>query len=181
MSDLWDSAVRVIWDPDGVRLVLVPYGAPMWDPVKVEGSQQVQKAGAIRRGGVKNYPRRNEEHHVGFALARVKDSVSAALQANFADTLGLPRTMKDVLLSFPGGRQFRVKNCAVQSWQHEHEDHVCKQVVKIQGGEIVSDPGEYDEGNTWGEVPDESLMTEAGALLMTEGRELLVEEGYEDE
>ena len=178
--DLWDSAVRVMWDPDGVRLVLVPHGAPMWEPVKVEGSQQVQTAGAIRRGGVRNHPRRNESHQINFAIARVKGSVSAALQANFTDALALPRTMRDVLLTFSGGRQFRVKNCAVQSWPHDHEDQVCRQTVRILGGEIVLDDGEYEEGSTWGEMPEEALMTEGGEVLATEGSEVLVVEDFEE-
>jgi hypothetical protein len=178
--DLWDSPVRVMWDPDGTRFVLVPHGAPMWDPVKVDGSQQVQTAGAIRRGGVRNHPRQNEAHQINFAIARVKESVSAALQANFVDALALPRTMKDVLLTFAGGRQFRVRNCAVQSWPHEHEDYVCRQTVRILGGEIVSDDGDYDEGNTWGEMPGVTLVTEGGDALVTGGGEVLVGEDYEE-
>lgn len=179
--DLWDSAVRVMWDPDGVRLVLVPHGAPMWEPVKVDGGQQVQTGGAIRRAGVKNYPRQNEAHRIEFSIARVKGSVSAALEANFVDALALPRSMRDVLLSFSGGRQFRVKNCAVQSWPHEHEDYVCRQTVRIVGGEIVADDGSYVEGDVWGEMPAEALITEDGVGLITEGGEFLVGEDFESD
>jgi hypothetical protein len=178
--DLWDSPVRVMWDPDGVCFVLVPFGAPMWEPVRVDGSQQVQTSGAIRRDGVKNHPRQNEAHSIDFTLARVKDTATAALEANFFDALALPRTMKDVLLTCAGGRQVRVKNCAVQSWPHEHEDYVCRQTVRILGGEIVADTGEFEEGNIWGEMPEETLLTEGGDGLVTEGGDYLVGEDFEE-
>ncbi|MCW1887719.1 hypothetical protein OKA04_23480 [Luteolibacter flavescens] len=174
--DLWDSPVRVMWDPGGVRLVLVPYGAPMWEPVKVDGRQEVQVTAPVRAKGVVNLPRGNESHAIAFALARVKASPLAAVEANFTDALQLPRGKADVLLSFAGGRQFRVKNCAVQSWPHDHEDHVCRQRVSILGGEITLDAGSYVEGPVWGEVPPESLGTEDGEYLVTEDGEIITDE-----
>ncbi|MCW1926278.1 hypothetical protein OKA05_27235 [Luteolibacter arcticus] len=178
--DLWDSPVRVMWDPDGARFVLVPYGAPMWEPVKVDGGQEVQTSATVRGTGVVNYPRGNEAHKIDFTMARVKGGVKAAVQANFVDALALPRSRKDVLLSFAGGRQFRVKDCAVQSWPHEHEDQVCRQTVRILGGNIVADLGTYVEGSVWGEVPLETLMAEGGDELVTEGGDFLVGEEHEE-
>ena len=174
--DLWDSPVRVMWDPGGAGLVLVPYGAPMWEPVRVDGGQEVQTTALVRGTGVKNYPRGNEAHKIDFTIGRVKATVVEALEANLADALALPRSMKDVLLSFADGRQFRVKNCAIQRWPHEHEDQVCRQTVSILGGHIVTDPGSYAEGATWGEVALGGLTTEDGAALVTEGGTYITDE-----
>ena len=171
-----------MWDPDGVRLVLVSYGAPMWDPVKVDGGQTIQTAGAIRRTGVKNQPRQNESHTVEFSIARITDNVEAAILAGFVDALSLPRTMRDVLLSFSSGRQFRVKNCAIERWPHDHDptlDHVAKETVVIRGGEIVAETEEYEEGDVWGEMPADTLGTEGGEPLMTEDGDYLVGEEHD--
>ena len=178
--DLWDSPVRVMWDPDGLKLVLVPYGAPMWSPVRVDGGQQVQTSGAIRRAGVKNQPRQNEAHTIEFSIARITDSVEAAIIAGFSDALALPRTMKDVLLSFSSGPQFRVRNCAIERWPHEHDpqhDHVARESVVIRGGELEADGAVYAEGDVWGEMIEGALGTEGGDYLETEGGEYLVGEG----
>lgn len=171
-----------MWDPDGVRLVLVSYGAPMWDPVRVEGGQLIQAAGAIRRAGQRNFSRKNQTHTVEFSIARITASVEDAIVAGFSDALALPRTMEDVLLSFASGKQFRVKNCAIERWPHDHDptnDHVAKETVIIRGGEIVSDLGEYTPGDVWGEVPLDTLGTEGGDHLMTEGGDHIVTEDHD--
>lgn len=178
--DLWDSPVRVMWDPDGVCLVLVAYGAPMWSPVRVDGGQQVQTSGAIRRAGVRNQPRGNESHSVEFSIARITGSVEAAIVAGFIDALALPRTMRDVLLSFSSGAQFRVRDCAIERWPHEHDpqhDHVARESVVIRGGEMVADAGVYAEGDVWGEVMKGALVTEGGVPLGMEGGGYLLGEG----
>lgn len=167
--DLWDSIVRVMWDPDSLRLVLVPSGAPMWAPVAVDGQQEVQSVALVRGAGVKHYPRANESHRISFTLCRLTpDTVEDAMIARLAAGSALPRTTKDVLLTFDNGRQFRLKNCAVQSWPHTQDDHLTRETVTIMAGEMVADLGTYVDGDVWGEIPAAGLLAEDDTALLAE-------------
>lgn len=167
--DLWDSIVRVLWDPDGERLVLVPYGMAMWRAVEVDGQQDVQTSSYVRGTGTKNFPRANEAHKITFTVAREKSTIEVAFDARLNNARLLPRTTKDVLLSFAGTpRQYRVKNCAIESWPHDQEEHVTRESVVILGGEIVLDSGTYADGDVWGEVPALALLGEDGEPILAE-------------
>jgi hypothetical protein len=150
---LWDSIVRVMWDPDGAALVLVDYGDPMWEPVSVDGQQSVQAIAAVRASGAKHLPRGNESHLLSFTLARIEAGVSDAFVARLAAGVSLPKSAsKPVLLSFESGEQFRLSDCAVRAWPHSQEEHVTRESVVIDGGRLTVDAGMYVPGTTWGEI-----------------------------
>jgi hypothetical protein len=166
--DLWDSIVRIVWDPAATSLVLVDFGDPMWDPVTIDGSQEVQTSRYVRGDGVKNFPRGNESHELRFTLAREIDSTVDAFEERLANTLTLPRTMADVLIQFESGRQFLLKNAAIRAWPNGQEDHLTRESLVILGGEIVETATVYTIGNTWGAAPDAAILLEDGTPLEAE-------------
>lgn len=150
--ELWDSIVRVTWDPEGTGLVLVDFGAPMWEPVAVDGEQVVQTAAFVRGAGAKHFPRGNESHRIAFTLARIKEGIAEAFVGRLSDAIALPKSAsKPVLLSFESGEQFRFSNCAIRSWPHSQEENVTRQGVIIEAGAMTADTGTYAPGDTWGE------------------------------
>jgi hypothetical protein len=151
--DLWDSIVRVTWDPDATALVLVDFGDPMWEPVSVDGEQLVQRSSYIRALGAKHFPRGNESHRLAFSLARITEGVSEAFVARLTAALALPKTDgKPVLLAFESGEQFRLADCAVRAWPHSQVDGVTRETVVIECGRMTADAGVYAPGQTWGEI-----------------------------
>ncbi|WP_193214798.1 hypothetical protein [Luteolibacter marinus] len=144
--------MRVLWDPDDAALVLVDFGDPMWAPVAIDGEQVVQTAGFVRGSGVKNFPRGNESHQLTFELARITDGVADALKQRLLGMASLPRTMKPVLIVFDDGVQWRLSNCAVQSWPGGQEEFIGREGVVILGGALAADVGVYVPGATWGEI-----------------------------
>jgi hypothetical protein len=137
MDTLWDSVVKVTWDPDGAATVLVNWDDPMWEPVTLDGKQVVQEAPGLRRAGVDHFPRGNERHELRFTLARETAGIAAAFQARLTNALAVPRTRRDVLLSFESGAAFRLRNCAVESWPSGQVEHLTKETLVIRGGELV--------------------------------------------
>lgn len=174
--DLWDSIVRIVWDPAGTSMVLVDFGDPMWEPVELDGRQEIQTARYVRGTGTKNFPRGNESHELRFTLAREIESTVDAFEERLANTLLLPRGMADVLIQFESGRQFLLKNAAVSGWPNGQEDHLTRETVIIQGGEITEDATAYTIGNTWGESPAEAVLMEDRAPLETEALDYILTE-----
>ncbi|MCW1913738.1 hypothetical protein OJ996_09140 [Luteolibacter sp. GHJ8] len=137
--ELWDSVVRVTWDPDGAATVLVQYGDPMWEPVKVDGKQVVQEGQGLKRAGVDNFPRGNERHELRFTLARETPGVADAFEDRLTRSLAVPRGKGDIRLSFESGAQFRLRKCAIESWPHDQVEHLIKETLVIRCGEMVQE------------------------------------------
>lgn len=151
--ELWDSIVRVTWDPAGTALVLVDFGTPMWEPVAVDGEQAVQTASFVRAAGAKHFPRGNESHRIAFALARIKDGISEAFVGRLSDVIALPKSAsKPVLLSFESGEQFLFADCAIRAWPHSQEEHVTRQGLVIEAGAMTATAATYTPGAVWGET-----------------------------
>lgn len=151
--ELYDSPVRVIYDPAGTALVLVDFGTPMWDPVALDGEQLVQTASYVRGAGVKHFPRGNESHTLTFTLARETAGAADALESRLANTLALPRGRADVLLAFESGTQFLLKDCAIRSWSGGQMEHLTREGLVILCGAILPDTTARLPGAVWGENP----------------------------
>ena len=149
--ELYDSPVRVIYDPAGTALVLVDFGTPMWEPVALDGEQVVQTASYVRGAGVKHFPRGNESHTLTFTLARETDGGADALEARLTNSLALPRAKADVLLGFESGTQFLLKDCAIRSWRGGQVEHLTQEGLVILCGRMEATATVYTPGATWGE------------------------------
>jgi hypothetical protein len=150
--EVFDSFVRVIYDPDGAALVLVDYGDAMWGPVRIDGEQLVQVQSFVRALGVKAIARGNESHTLAFEKCREEDAMDDAFAARLNGIIALPRTSKDVLLSLEDGRQWRIANAAIGSWPGGQEERLTREGVEIIGGRLTVDEGVYVPGQTWGEI-----------------------------
>lgn len=147
--ELSDSFLRVTFDPNGVAIVLLDYGDPLWDPVALDGRQVVQEAGLIRAAGIRAIPRGNERHTLSFSLCRIRDAMDDAFAARVNGMLALPRTMADVLISLEDGRGWRIKNAAISDWPGGQEERLTRDGVHITGGEIIADSGTFAPGSVW--------------------------------
>lgn len=150
--ELWDSVVLVTWDPAGTALVLVDFGAPMWEPVTLNGEQLVQSSTYVRAAGTKHFPRGNETNQLTFTLARITDGVADALEARLVNAIALPRTKGDVLLTFESGTQLLMKDCAIRSWGGGQEEHLTRETLTILGGAMQVTTATYTPGAIWGET-----------------------------
>lgn len=149
--DLWDSIVRVTWDPAGTALVLVDFGAPMWEPVTLNGEQLVQSSTAVRAAGAKHFARGNETNQLTFSLARITDGVADALEARLLNAIALPRTKGDVLLTFESGTKLLLKDCAIRTWGGAQEEHLTRETLAILCGAMAETTATFSPGATWGE------------------------------
>ncbi|QJE95953.1 LamG-like jellyroll fold domain-containing protein [Luteolibacter luteus] len=136
---LLDSFVRVVWDPDGAKKVLVEIGDPMWSPVAIDGEQVVDVAQGSNIVGVRNFPRGNEAHKLTFTLCRIKDTLDDAFETRMNEAMALPRDMRDIVFSLQSGKAWRLKNAAVKSWPTNQRERLTKQNLVILGGEIVAE------------------------------------------
>lgn len=151
--ELYDSFVRITFDPDGAALVLVDYGTPLHGPMEIDGGQVVQVQGFLRALGVKAFPRGNESHSLRFDKAGIEESLADAFAGRLTGCLSLPRTQADVLLSLEDGRNWRIANCAIRSWPGAMDGtRINRQGVEIIGGRLTADAGVYLPGQTWGEI-----------------------------
>lgn len=151
--ELYDSFVRVTFDPDGAALVLVDYGTALHGPIEIDGGQIVQVQGFVRAIGVKAFPRGNESHRLRFEKAGIEDSLVDAFAAFLTDSISLPRTQADVLLSLEDGRNWRIKDCAIRAWPGGTDGtRINRQGCEIKGGRILYDEGSYDPGSVWGDI-----------------------------
>lgn len=150
--DLYDSFIRVMWDPDGEALVLVDYGDPLWGPIMLDGEQVVDVVPLVRSAGVKAFPRGNERHQLSFELCRIRDGMDEAFAARMNAAISLPRGMADVLVTLDEDRSWRLKNCAVRSWPGGQEERFTREAISIEGGELVDESSHYEPGQTWGEI-----------------------------
>ena len=150
--DVFDSFLRVTFDPDNVALVLLDYGDALWGPVAIDGEQAVQVQGFVRALGVKAFPRGNESHSLSFEKCRILDSMHDALAGRLNGIIALPRTMADVLISLEDGRNWRIANCAVRNWPGGQEERLTREGVNIIGGLLTADEGVYAPGQKWGEL-----------------------------
>ena len=150
--DLFDSFVRLTWDPDGDALVLVDYETPMWEPVEIDGGRVVQAVELLRAVGVRHFARGQESHRLRFVLCRVEDDMEDALAARMNSMCSLPTGTADVLLSLGDGRNWRLHSCAVRGWGGGQEEVLTREMVEIVCGRITPDEGTYAPGQTWGEI-----------------------------
>lgn len=150
--DLYDSFLRVTFDPDGIALVLLDYGDAMWGPVTIDGEQSVQVQGFLRALGIKAFPRGNDLHTVSFEKCRIEDGMDDALASRLNGIIALPRTMADVLISLEDGRNWRIANCAIRNWPGGQEERLTREGVSIIGGRLTADEGVFVPGQTWGEI-----------------------------
>jgi hypothetical protein len=153
VDDLYDSFLRLTYDPDGIALVLLDYGDAMWGPVELDGSQIIQITSLIRAAGVKATPRGNEQHTLRFALCRIEDSLQDAFAARINGIIALPRTMADVLVELADGRKWRLKNAAVQAWNGGQTERLSRENVELLGGQLITDAGSYTPADYWNTDP----------------------------
>lgn len=146
----YDSVVRLMWDPDGDRIVLMQLGDEMWQLLSLDGQQVVDQATYVRAAGSKALPRGNDSHEIVFEIARETDGPADAFKKRLTNITTLPRTGKDMLVTFEDGTHFRLKDAAIQAWPGRQEDHLLIERISIVGGSIVTDAGTYTEGSTWG-------------------------------
>ena len=152
MADIitYDSTVRLMWDPDGDRIVLLQLGDMMWQLVSLDGQQVVERATYVRAAASKALPRGNDGHELVFEIARQTDGPADAFKKRLTNITTLPRTGKDLLITFEDGTHFRMRDAAIQSWPARTEDSVLIERISIAGGLIEADGGTYTEGSTWG-------------------------------
>lgn len=134
MEEVFDSLVSV----SHASTVLVAIGDPMWDVVRINGSQVIQSIARVRAAGIRAQPRGNESHTLTFSLCVIAESVEAAAKAaaHYAHTL--PKTMADVTVKFADDTGITLKDAAIASWQAENSDPLGRHTLTIIGGEIVT-------------------------------------------
>ncbi|MEM1085950.1 MAG: hypothetical protein AAGI48_17710 [Verrucomicrobiota bacterium] len=164
------SAVRVVWDPDGVGLILVDWDEVMTDRVKLNGRQVVQESDPVRSVGIDTHPRGNERHELTFGRRFEEQGLEQALENRIQRSLRLPRTKADVLLVFQdSGTQFRLRKASVRAWPSDQDGNRTDDRVEIIGGEVVEDTGSYNTLTNWGDdyyiQPDGGLYLQAGGDL----------------
>lgn|GEM_PF-5049853 len=150
---LYDSFVRLTFDPAGAAVVLVDIGDPMWTPMSLDGGQVVEVASFVRAAGISAIPRANEQHQMSFATARIMDTMEDAFASRLNGSITLPRYMADVLISLTDGRQWRLKNCAVKSWKTAQDECISRESIEITGGQLIVDPGSYYPSDYWNTDP----------------------------
>jgi len=169
MDEVFDSVVRVVWDPDGSQIILVEFGEPMWGEVALDGGQAVDVAGAIRSAGKTAWPRGNEEHALTFDVCGETTGIAAAFERRLTRAIAAPRDQADVLLQFESGSQFRLKRAAVERWPNGQVGRLTRESLVIRGGELLADVGTYDPLIGWG---DRWFETEEGEIVVSEENEL---------
>ena len=147
--DLFESFVRVLFDPDGIAMTLLDYGDPLWEPLAFDGSQVIQEVALVRALGIRAMPRGNERHAVAFAIARIEATLYDAFASRLTGTIALPRDMADVLIALEDGRQWRLKNAAVSAWPGSQEEFIGREGVQLIGGNLEADAGVYVPGSAW--------------------------------
>ncbi len=147
--ELFESFVRLMFDPDGDAVVLLDYGDPLWEPLAFDGAQVIQEAAFVRAAGIHALPHENERHTLGFALGSIEATLYDAFAHRLTGTIALPRTMNDVLIALEDGRQWRLKNAAIQSWPGSQEEFISREGVQIVGGNLEADAGVYVPGSAW--------------------------------
>lgn len=151
--ELFESLVRVTWDPDGAAVVLVDYGTPMWEPVRLDGQQVLDVSPLIRATGSAVIPRGNETHTLTFTKAAETAGVREALAGQIGAQRSAPRGRADVLIQIQSNGGWRLKGAAVESWPGGHPvEHISAMGLRILGGELVVDAGTPTPGGTWGEI-----------------------------
>lgn len=150
--ELFDSFVRVTFDPDDLAIVLVDYGTPLWGEIRLDGEQIVQEQTFVRAAGIQAFPRGNERHTLAFEICRIEDDMPDAFAARLNASITLPRIKADVLLSLDDGRSWRLKNAAARSWPGTIIERITRESVQIMGGQLIADEGVYTPGLTWGEI-----------------------------
>lgn len=146
---LYDSLVRLTFDPAGAAVVLVDYGDPMWTPMSLDGGQVVEVSTFVRAAGMSAIPRANEQHRISFTVARIMETMEDAFAARFNGSITFPRYMADILISLTDGRQWRLKNCAIKSWKSAQEERISRESIEITGGQLIVDPGSYYPSDYW--------------------------------
>jgi hypothetical protein len=154
---LFDSFIRVMFDPDGIAMVLVDYGDPLWGEITLDGEQIVQEQGFVRAAGIRAIPRGNQRHTLGFELCRVETGLFEAFEARVNGMISLPKTGADILISLQAGQQWRISKCAVRNWGGSQDEFLTRERVDIVGGALSVDEGSYSPGSTWETLIWESI------------------------
>jgi hypothetical protein len=150
MSDrVFESAVRVLWDPGGAKLVLVDWGDELSERVTLDGGQLVDVVPRIRAAGVMTFPRGNEQHRISFEKSTEQSSLGAAFSERLRRSLALPRSRADVLLWFEAGSKYRLKAATIESWPSRQDALWTRERVNIVGGVLITDSGTYTGLTTW--------------------------------
>jgi len=152
MTELYDSFLRITYDPDGAGLVLVDFGDALWGEMALDGEQVVQEQAVVRAAGIKAFPRGNERHRLIFELCRIEEDLPDAFAARVTASTALPRGMADVLVALEDGRSWRLKDAAVKSWPGTQVERLTRERVELVGGRLVGDDGVYTPNATWGEI-----------------------------
>lgn len=151
--ELFESVVRVTWDPDGAAVVLVDYGTPMWEPVRLDGQQLLDVSPLVRAAGSAVIPRGNETHILTFMKAAETAGVREAIAGQIGAQRSAPRGRADVLLQVGNHGGWRLRGAAVESWPGGQAiEHIAAIGLRIMGGDLVVDPGTPTPGGTWGEI-----------------------------
>lgn len=141
MDVIYDSFVKVTFDPDGTPVVLVDYGDALWGPLEIDGGQVIDPQDFMRASGISAVPRGNERHTLAIELAGIDDSLADSFAGMLNACIALPRTQADVLLSLEDGRGWRIANCAIESWPSKAgKDRINSKGIRIIGGALTAEP-----------------------------------------
>lgn len=154
---LFDSFIRVMFDPDGIAMVLVDYGDPLWGEIALDGEQIVQEQSFVRAAGIRAVPRGNQRHTLGFELCRPSPGLFSAFEARVNAMITLPKTGADILISMEAGQQWRIKDAAVRNWGGGQDEFLTRERVEIIGGILAVDEGSYSPGSSWETLVWESI------------------------
>lgn len=136
--ELYDSFLKITYDPDAAAVILLNYGDALWGPVELDGGQLVQEQGFVRAVGIKAFARGNERHTLKWEMAVETAGLAAAFAAQLNAAIGLPRGSSDMLISISGGAAWRLQSAAIRAWGGGQEEHITRQKVEIVGGAMVA-------------------------------------------
>jgi len=148
-EELYESFVRLTWSPDISPLILVDYGTPLWGAINLNGSQVVDVENLVRSAGAVAYPMGNEQTSLEFDVCRVKPTIHEAFSSRLDGIIALPRAAADVLITMQNGRQWRIKNAAIESWPGSQTEFLTRESIRIVGGQLIPDTGDYNPINRW--------------------------------
>lgn len=149
--ELTESIIELVWDPDGSRTTLVPFGSPMWDEVTISGQRSQSVTSLVRSDSARVTSRGNELNRITFSISREKPSVRDAMLNRFKSMSTVPAGTADLLVKFDSGKKYRIKRSSIESWETSQVENLTRESLTITGGKMIDDVGTYAPGPVWGE------------------------------
>lgn len=149
--DLFESFLRITWDPEGEPITLLDFGEPLWSEISLNGSQMVQPSTSLRARGIRTFPRGNEQNELSFEKASVEDSFENAFAKRINGVIDLPRSSAPVLIELKDERAWIIHSCSITSWPGGQIERLTREGIVILGGHMERFNFIPDDAMLWGD------------------------------